>query len=345
MRETSGHDFVIDRDAPNACTVEPVVDDDLEDVVTRFAFSVTNNREDEWQKYVGPSLSDGCGTVTPRFHARILDAECRVEIEVRVLLLQAAGLELFAGPDARATQENIRAVASVWGDMIRAQWSGKHPLGLVSGVCDGCREYSVSVDVRWLFFSDPANDRDVTVTVNSGSEATLPIFARESSFQFWMEMDPAVVAHEFGHWIGLLDEYKETSPDMFFGLDPEARDFFIDVGVAVHECPGRWVSDDPTSIMYSAQSGHVKSRHYQPFADWLSQRKCCQFGIADPGPIGFMGGGAPWWLALDVSVVGLLVGAVRVTGWLDRDDEKYLEAALGNPIRLLIDVGDDWGLW
>jgi hypothetical protein len=85
-----------------------------------------------------------------------------------------------------------------------------------------------------------------TVNVDPGND-------RSNMSQWYIEDGGQTAAHESGHMFGNPDEYAEAD-----------------------RCPDRDVHTDNTIMGSGSQ---VKSRHYQRFADWLSNRTCCDYEV------------------------------------------------------------------
>jgi hypothetical protein len=85
------------------------------------------------------------------------------------------------------------------------------------------------------------------VTVHPGS-------GRADMGNWYVNSTGGTAAHESGHMFGNPDEYADSN------------------------CPSRTVTSDG-SIMQNSQTGTVKRRHYQGFADWLSNRTCCTYKV------------------------------------------------------------------
>lgn len=144
-------------------------------------------------------------------------------------------------PDPDVSAADIAAVQARWEPAIEAAWSNQFPLVLQGGECR-CRQYSLSVDVQWV-----QTGQHHSVRVRSGS-------GRANMGTWFVNSTGGTAAHESGHMFGNADEYTDSS------------------------CPLRTVTSDG-SIMQNSQTGRVKRRHYQGFADWLSARTCCTYGV------------------------------------------------------------------
>ncbi len=311
MTVRTGQDFVVDPAVPGSCALEPIVDGDVPEVLRRSAFAVQDALE--WDKYTGPPRTDGCDTIRPRFHARLVEAVGRMEVQVRILLVPAGGaIEPWHGDEFIATQETVRRLASGWTERIREVWSGKHALVTTDPGC-ARRRFSVSVNVVWLF-TDPLGDADLTVRVHSGGG----LFDRADSDDLFMTTDAETAAHEFGHWIGLLDEYREVDSGFFQWMNSDIRDAAVDLGIVEDECPGRRVSESP-NIM-NGRGSEVEPGHYVPFAEWLSGATCCSFEV-EGGHARVGGGGVDSSRAIAVTAVlaapALVAQVYILDAWLD----------------------------
>jgi len=162
---------------------------------------------------------------------RIVDGDCVLQITVRIRL----------NPDADVTAAEIAALQAVWEPGIEARWSNRFTVNRSSGDC-GCSSYPVRFDVQFVNSS-----QHHTVRVRRGPA--------RSNMTTWDTADDAGAAsHEFGHMLGLADEYADAN------------------------CPNRVVATD-NSIMRT-NTGDTMNRHYQAFAAWLSNRTCCGFVVA-----------------------------------------------------------------
>lgn len=161
---------------------------------------------------------------------RIVDGDCVLQITVRIRL----------NPDADVTAAEIAALQAVWEPGIEARWSNRFMINRSSGDC-GCPSYPVRFDVQF---------------VNAGQHHTVRVRRgpARSNMTTWDTADDAGAAsHEFGHMLGLADEYADAN------------------------CPNRVVATD-NSIMRT-NTGDTMNRHYQGFAVWLSNRNCCGFVV------------------------------------------------------------------
>lgn len=132
---------------------------------------------------------------------------------------------------------NQAALRQRWRDGIRNAWSLRFKLTKVGGDAP-CDDYYVAFDVE---FVNSGEDHVVKVEHGSGGA---------NSDRWYDGSSAGSAAHEFGHLLGMKDEYPDES------------------------CPRRSLptGETPPSIMDDSQIGEVKRRHYQPFADWLSRK-------------------------------------------------------------------------
>ena len=143
-----------------------------------------------------------------------------LNIKVRINLIPARGV----------TWPDIERVKPLWEEGIERIWSEKYALEISSG-----QRYRVFVDV---FFKGPGYHYDVIVRPGSGGTDELNWNIQDS---------PERVAHEFGHMIGLFDEYERGA------LAP--KNAII----------------DPESIMTSnpGKGAVARVRHFEPFRRWF----------------------------------------------------------------------------
>ncbi len=125
----------------------------------------------------------------------------------------------------------LRKLQTQWEQEIEAKWNGRFEIDC------GCLERPLKVvfDVR---FVDHGGHHVVRV---------LPGAGRSAADTWYEEEERGVAAHEFGHLLGLDDEYKES------------------------RCPRRPSRND-ASIMKDYHQGTPKKRHFEQFARWLSRR-------------------------------------------------------------------------
>lgn len=144
-------------------------------------------------------------------------------------------------PDPGVTQQQTQAAQAVWEPAIEQAWAGRFPIRRTAGDC-ACREYRVTVDVQWV-----TSGEHHVVQVHAGN-------GRADMGNWFLNNSGGTAAHEFGHMLGNADEYADPA------------------------CPTRTVTSD-NSIMQTT-SGQVRQRHYQGFADWISNRTCCDYIVA-----------------------------------------------------------------
>lgn len=145
-------------------------------------------------------------------------------------------------PDADVTQQQLQNAQATWEPAIERAWSGRFRIRRKDGDCP-CEEYRVLVDVQWV-----TSGEHHVVQVHSGS-------GRADMGNWFITSTGGTAAHEFGHMLGNPDEYPDPA------------------------CPNRNVTND-NSIMRSSQTGQVRPRHYQRFADWVSAYTCCDYEVA-----------------------------------------------------------------
>ena len=152
-------------------------------------------------------------------------------------------LRIRLQPDAGVTQRELQAAQATWEQAIEQAWTGRFPIRRTNGDC-ACAEYRVTLDVQWV-----TSGEHHTVRVRTGS-------GRADMTNWFITSTGGTAAHEAGHMLGNPDEYPDDA------------------------CPDRAVSNDG-SIMRSSQTGTVRPRHYQGFADWISARTCCDYAVAE----------------------------------------------------------------
>ena len=143
--------------------------------------------------------------------------------------------------DAGVTAADMAAVQARWEPAIEAAWTNQFPLVRTDGSCS-CERYRMSVDVQFV-----TSGEHHVVTVHAGS-------GRADMSNWYVNSTGGTAAHESGHMFGNPDEYADSN------------------------CPGRTVTSD-ASIMQTSQTGTVRERHYQGFADWLSNHTCCTYRV------------------------------------------------------------------
>jgi hypothetical protein len=153
----------------------------------------------------------------------------------------AVVLRIRLQPDAGVTAQQIQAVQAVWEPAIEQAWTDRLLLVRTKGDC-ACREYRVTLDVQWV-----TSGEHHVVQVHAGS-------GRADMGNWFLNSSGGTAAHEVGHMLGYADEYSDPA------------------------CPSRTVTSDG-SIMQTT-SGQVLQRHYQGFADWVSNRTCCDYAVS-----------------------------------------------------------------
>jgi hypothetical protein len=135
-------------------------------------------------------------------------------------------------PHGGVTRMDLDRVKSKWEKGIEETWSNKFSIRTSSE-----QTYPIIVDVS---FNRNSSHHQVIVRPGGG----------RSEIIYWNIMDtPAVAAHEFGHMIGVYDEYKGGA------LDPKNK------------------MVDATSIMTcNPCDGITYARHYQQFLKWFHKK-------------------------------------------------------------------------
>jgi hypothetical protein len=160
----------------------------------------------------------------------IAETACTLQVTVRIRL----------NPDADVTAAELAGLQATWEQGIEQRWSNRFEIIRSSGDC-ACSRYAVTFDVQFV-----TSNEHHTVRVRRGPA--------RSNMTTWDTADDAGAAsHEFGHMLGLPDEYADPS------------------------CPDRVVATD-NSIMRT-NGGDPMNRHYQPLAVWISNRTCCNYSV------------------------------------------------------------------
>jgi hypothetical protein len=144
-------------------------------------------------------------------------------------------------PDADVSAADIATVQARWEPAIETAWAGRFPVIRGDGTCR-CERYRVIVDVQFV-----TSGEHHAVAVHSGS-------GRADMGNWYVNSTGGTAAHESGHMFGNPDEYADAN------------------------CPNRTVTSDG-SIMQNSQTGSVKERHYQGFADWIGNHTCCTYRV------------------------------------------------------------------
>jgi hypothetical protein len=145
-------------------------------------------------------------------------------------------------PDSGITAAQVQAVQTAWEPVVERTWTNHFPIRLTEGGCS-CERYTVNLDLQWV-----TSGEHHVVQLHAGS-------GRADMGNFFLNNTGGTIAHEVGHMLGNPDEYADPA------------------------CPGRTVTSDG-SIMQNSQTGTVRQRHYQGFADWISSRTCCTYEVA-----------------------------------------------------------------
>lgn len=157
-----------------------------------------------------------------RYSYDIAFRESKVFVHVAIHLIPAGGV----------TKLELDRAKTTWEQGIEETWSNEFSIGTMSG-----QKYPIIVDVT---FNGSWFHHDVIVRPGGGRSEVI----------HWNILDsPAIVAHEFGHMIGVYDEYKRGA------IDPQLKTI------------------DATSIMTSnPTAGVTYARHYKQFLAWFSEK-------------------------------------------------------------------------
>lgn len=145
---------------------------------------------------------------------------------------------------AASTDQEVRFA---WRRMIRRMWSRQYQIRALDADCP-CSAFDVDVDVEWVARGNEHHQVDV----HSGCDPD-----NVNAANWYMGMTDYIAAHEFGHLLGLDDEYwgsciVTSAQSIMWGSD------------AVHLTTG---------------AGTVQLFHYHHFAEWLAENRCCRFEI------------------------------------------------------------------
>lgn len=152
---------------------------------------------------------------------------CDMEFKDGVLLV---GVAINLIPAGGVTHPELDRVKPAWEKGIEEVWRNKFSIATPAG-----ERYPIMIDVS---FKGPRYHHEVVVRPGTGCSDELN----------WNLLDsPQLVAHEFGHMLGVFDEYKGG------GTAPH--------GAAI----------DTTSIMTRNPAGHATThaRHYKRFRAWF----------------------------------------------------------------------------
>ncbi len=260
-------------------------------------FDVTNPASFQRQE---TRTIDACGEWGPagRFDIRALDEQCLVEVRVPVLLVAAdepidcprfvsMGTPPCRDSCRRATTDAVAAQAAEWGQVIRDQWSRRHQIRPIGTGCP-CPAYDVDVDVVFVAPGEDPNPH--LVNVHSGC-------GQADSGDWYIDMLPKYAAHEFGHLLGLLDEFPKPGPRNVISAFADPIGALLDLPFApsnifgTEEC---YPVTDPVSMMFCCsvesyaffiEESRVFPFHYHFFAEWLAKTRCCEFEIGRPADV------------------------------------------------------------
>lgn len=203
-----------------------------------------------WETIVESVCSFAC--LISRFTApveySILRSECiygwtaryRIELDPRECVLRIE-LRIRLAPAAGVSAADIATVQARWEPAIESAWTNRFAILLSEGRC-ACKSLRVVVDVR---FVQTGEHHVVNVRPGSG---------RADMGNWYVNSSGGTAAHEAGHMFGNVDEYADAN------------------------CPQRTVTNDG-SIMQTSQTGVVKERHYEGFAEWASRHTCCKYDV------------------------------------------------------------------
>jgi hypothetical protein len=168
-------------------------------------------------------------------------------------------LQLNVEIDIRLTGANPgAALLSTWENGIENMWSRKFDILDQTGSL-AADPYHYHVNFNVVFPTDPLVSVDQTVTVVAGTGRGNMLTWYTTS-EWGSSYNGAYVAHEVGHMFSLYDEYSGGAVD-----------------------PANPIYDN-RSIMGSL-AATAKSRHYEPFLDWLEQMepgRSLSIGAYDP---------------------------------------------------------------
>jgi hypothetical protein len=169
------------------------------------------------------------------------------------------GLKWFVSEQRKFADGSVAAIKSVWDDKWRITTTSTAPhrrlrdVGVLFALKTYHDGWHSDDDFEIAVKKVPAGTADEGVTQYRKGNASMNSTALEP-VRRGGRMTQRAVVHEFGHMLGLNDEY-DTQPG------------FIDKLVMT---PNRnWLSDQD-SIMNAGE--RVRPRHYVPFATWLTQQ-------------------------------------------------------------------------
>jgi hypothetical protein len=261
--------FIVDTDEPEAVRDHSlVVDSRGAEARRERGYRIEDVGRGEWDDHeVLGASGPGCEGIPGRFDIRADDDRCLVEVRVRIFLNPweeplpdgFRSLDPFNCPhaDVVATPEAVRDVRRAWRRTIRQIWSRQYRIVALDPDCP-CAAYDVEVDVQWAELGDEQH----TVNVHSGCEGA-------DSANWYMGMSNLTAAHEFGHLLGLDDEYTGSC-------------------VVTSWRSIMWAPDVINVV--APGTSRVRLFHYHHFAEWLSQNRPCRFEVGRiediPGTLG-----------------------------------------------------------
>ena len=170
----------------------------------------------------------------------------RIDAETGCVLRVTLRVRLVPQPGVGSAE--LEAAKVRWERAVRETWSGRFPILAQEGVYGRCDRFRLEVQVQW---------------VEQGEHYAVQVLPGEGQCDLnnWYVGDPSTsITHEAGHMLGLPDEYP--------------------AGVC-----RRLGNSDPGSLMHTPRGGDIRARHYQPFADWLSEATGRRYAAAASGRV------------------------------------------------------------